>query len=236
MRSRPYPRVVETVVARGAWLYDGVAPTAVLVVQLDYDFWYSVGEANGDLAADEAPALKRGRPPVLREAQAGMVGRRAVLAGRSGLRHGGAGQGGSGSITSWTCGVERLGAAPPRENRPTHRREPAFSTVREQAPSLRSGRCFGACVEEALMMLRRFNDWTRSPLGVSAMIMSYAVVAFVLCQVSYFQMDPAKNGSAVLVAGMLQIPIFALAAQSHGRARRSLAVPTATVNPPRESM
>jgi hypothetical protein len=48
---------VETVVARGTWLYDGVAPTAVLVVQLDYDFWFAVGEANGDLAADETPAL-----------------------------------------------------------------------------------------------------------------------------------------------------------------------------------
>ena len=30
--------------ATGRWLYDGVAPTTVRVVELDYDFWYAVGE------------------------------------------------------------------------------------------------------------------------------------------------------------------------------------------------
>jgi hypothetical protein len=48
---------VETVVATGWWMYDGTVPTPVRVVMLDYDFWYAVGEADGDLDRDEAPQL-----------------------------------------------------------------------------------------------------------------------------------------------------------------------------------
>jgi hypothetical protein len=48
---------VEQVVAVGEWLYDGTVPTIVRIVLLDYDFWYVVGEANGDVAADEHPLL-----------------------------------------------------------------------------------------------------------------------------------------------------------------------------------
>jgi hypothetical protein len=48
---------VENVVATGEWLYDGTAPTLVRIVQLDYDFWYAVGEADGELGPDEVPAL-----------------------------------------------------------------------------------------------------------------------------------------------------------------------------------
>jgi hypothetical protein len=32
-------------------------PTLVRVVQLDYETWYRIGEANGDLDADERPVL-----------------------------------------------------------------------------------------------------------------------------------------------------------------------------------
>jgi hypothetical protein len=45
------------VVARGVWQYDETVPTEVLVVRLDYDFWYAVGEADGELADGEVPAL-----------------------------------------------------------------------------------------------------------------------------------------------------------------------------------
>jgi hypothetical protein len=45
------------VIATGQWLYDGTTPTTVRIVRLDYDFWYAVGEADGDLDADEVPRL-----------------------------------------------------------------------------------------------------------------------------------------------------------------------------------
>ncbi|HET6908132.1 MAG TPA: hypothetical protein VFH54_02250 [Mycobacteriales bacterium] len=48
---------MEKVVASGEWLYDGSAPTPVLVVRLDYDFWHAVGEADGELGPDDAPTL-----------------------------------------------------------------------------------------------------------------------------------------------------------------------------------
>jgi hypothetical protein len=38
-------------------MYDGVVPVTVHVVMLDYDFWYAVGQADGDLEADESPQL-----------------------------------------------------------------------------------------------------------------------------------------------------------------------------------
>ena len=43
--------------ATGLWMYDGVAPTTVRVVKLDYDFWYAIGEADDNLEADESPQL-----------------------------------------------------------------------------------------------------------------------------------------------------------------------------------
>ena len=46
-----------TVVAAGTWLYDGSVPTEVRVVRLGYDFWFAVGEADGELADRELPAL-----------------------------------------------------------------------------------------------------------------------------------------------------------------------------------
>jgi hypothetical protein len=45
------------IAATGSWLYDGAIPTPVLIVRLDYDFWYSIGEADGDLADGDAPDL-----------------------------------------------------------------------------------------------------------------------------------------------------------------------------------
>jgi hypothetical protein len=48
---------VESVVATGVWLYDDVAPMAVRVVMLDFDFWHQVAAADGDLERGEAPEL-----------------------------------------------------------------------------------------------------------------------------------------------------------------------------------
>ncbi len=45
------------VVAVGEWLYAGGVLTAVRVVRLDYDFWFTVAEANGDLMPGERPLL-----------------------------------------------------------------------------------------------------------------------------------------------------------------------------------
>lgn len=48
---------MEEVVAVGEWLYDGSVPTPVRVVRLDYDFWFAIGEADGDPQPDERPRL-----------------------------------------------------------------------------------------------------------------------------------------------------------------------------------
>ncbi|KAB2339779.1 hypothetical protein [Actinomadura rudentiformis] len=48
---------MESIVAAGVWLYDGVVPTTVNVVMLDYDFWHVIAEANGDLEPGEVPQL-----------------------------------------------------------------------------------------------------------------------------------------------------------------------------------
>jgi hypothetical protein len=45
------------VVASGLWLYDGITPIPVRVVELDYDFWYVVAEADGELEHGEHPLL-----------------------------------------------------------------------------------------------------------------------------------------------------------------------------------
>ncbi|MEU9112783.1 hypothetical protein AB0D04_13545 [Streptomyces sp. NPDC048483] len=48
---------MELVVAMGIWLYDGAVPTTVRVVMLDYDFWFTIAEADGDLEPGESPEL-----------------------------------------------------------------------------------------------------------------------------------------------------------------------------------
>jgi hypothetical protein len=48
---------VESVVATGVWMYDEAVPTTVRVVMLDYDFWYAVAAADGELEPDETPEL-----------------------------------------------------------------------------------------------------------------------------------------------------------------------------------
>ena len=48
---------MQKVVATGEWLYGGSTPTQVRIVQLDYDFWYDIGAANGQLEDGERPEL-----------------------------------------------------------------------------------------------------------------------------------------------------------------------------------
>jgi hypothetical protein len=48
---------MQEAVATGAWLYDGVAPTAVHVIMLDYDFWYEIAAADDNPDPDEVPEL-----------------------------------------------------------------------------------------------------------------------------------------------------------------------------------
>ncbi|GID90803.1 hypothetical protein ACFQFC_36655 [Amorphoplanes digitatis] len=64
---------MEAIVATGVWLYDGIAPTTVRVVRLDFDFWYAVAEAGGDLEPGEVSGVERGGPAVLRAASAGVA-------------------------------------------------------------------------------------------------------------------------------------------------------------------
>jgi hypothetical protein len=60
---------VETIVATGWWMYDGVAPVPVRVVELDYDFWYAVDAADRRLEPGESPQLNaHGRLYYLRHA------------------------------------------------------------------------------------------------------------------------------------------------------------------------
>ena len=45
------------VVATGTWVYDQDVMKAVRVVESDRDFWFDVGDADGDLAEGEQPHL-----------------------------------------------------------------------------------------------------------------------------------------------------------------------------------
>jgi len=49
--------VAARVVASGLWVYDGIIRAPVRVVELDYDFWYAVAEADDELEHDEHPQL-----------------------------------------------------------------------------------------------------------------------------------------------------------------------------------
>lgn len=49
-------------VAIGTWLYDGDVPMPVRVIESDRDFWFDVGQADGELEEDESPHLnEKGR-------------------------------------------------------------------------------------------------------------------------------------------------------------------------------
>lgn len=43
------------IVAKGTWLYGGTVETPVDVVSLDYDWWYCLAQAEGQLDAGEEP-------------------------------------------------------------------------------------------------------------------------------------------------------------------------------------
>jgi hypothetical protein len=81
------------------------------------------------------------------------------------------------------------------------------------------------------MVLKRVNGWLNSALGQSTMIMVYAAVTFALCSIAYFRMDPTENASAPLIAGMLQVFIFGLAARLHARGRRGAAIASTPDSP-----
>ena len=42
-------------VREGVWIYDGSVAQPVDIVALDFDFWFTIAEADGALEADEAP-------------------------------------------------------------------------------------------------------------------------------------------------------------------------------------
>lgn len=52
-----YIRNVFEVVARGTWLYGATVPMPVLVIETDFDFWYEVAAADGELDSTEMPKL-----------------------------------------------------------------------------------------------------------------------------------------------------------------------------------
>ena len=43
------------IVRTGTWLYDGTVARPVDIVALDFDWWYQLAEADGDLEPDEKP-------------------------------------------------------------------------------------------------------------------------------------------------------------------------------------
>jgi len=57
-RLRTLGRVAEAaIVARGSWTYGGVATKPVFIIATDYDFWFEVAKADGDLEPGEEPDL-----------------------------------------------------------------------------------------------------------------------------------------------------------------------------------
>ena len=49
--------MIREIVKRGEWLYDESVYKPAYIVKLDYDFWYEMGKADGDLEPDETPEL-----------------------------------------------------------------------------------------------------------------------------------------------------------------------------------
>jgi len=45
------------IVARGTWTYGGIAPMPVFIIETDYDFWFEIAKADGDLEPGEQPDL-----------------------------------------------------------------------------------------------------------------------------------------------------------------------------------
>ena len=46
-----------TIIQRGRWLYDGTVFQPAAIVALDYDFWFEIGKADGQLGPGEEPEL-----------------------------------------------------------------------------------------------------------------------------------------------------------------------------------
>ena len=42
-------------VATGRWLYDGAVQKSVRIIGLPYDYWYAMGEQDGQLEPEEVP-------------------------------------------------------------------------------------------------------------------------------------------------------------------------------------
>ena len=49
------------VVATGTWIYGGTAESPAWIVRADFDFWYEVAAADGELEAGENPDLNEDR-------------------------------------------------------------------------------------------------------------------------------------------------------------------------------
>jgi hypothetical protein len=51
------PEPWQNIIRSGTWLYDGIIPTGVHIVCQNYDYWYSLGQADNNLETDEQPTL-----------------------------------------------------------------------------------------------------------------------------------------------------------------------------------
>ena len=49
------PEPWQKIIRSGTWLYDGMVPTDVHIVCQNYDYWYSLGQADNNLEPDEQP-------------------------------------------------------------------------------------------------------------------------------------------------------------------------------------
>jgi hypothetical protein len=47
----------EREICRGRWLYDGVQAKGVIVVAINYDYWYELGELDGFNLPEQTPVL-----------------------------------------------------------------------------------------------------------------------------------------------------------------------------------
>jgi len=47
----------QKIVATGKWLYGGISEKPVYVIEQNYDYWFEMEKADGELEADEKPEL-----------------------------------------------------------------------------------------------------------------------------------------------------------------------------------
>jgi hypothetical protein len=48
---------IQTIVAEGSWLYDGICEKPVYIIEQNYDYWFEMEKADGEIESGEEPEL-----------------------------------------------------------------------------------------------------------------------------------------------------------------------------------